>query len=191
MISDSHSNNCIVIDPGTEKNNDLLTFLSVNCLNPNIVILTHEHYDHCAGVNHLLDKFNFNLICSEKSSMNIANSKLNFSAYLENYKTFTITMKAIISKNYTTNEFNSREIKFIETPGHSPGSLCVIIGDVIFTGDTFMGEIKTPLKIPRGNKEDFRISMDKLKKNIKPGMTVYPGHGDPFFFTNGKIISYQ
>lgn len=182
IISGLHSNACIVIDPGTERNNDLLAFLSANYLIPNIVILTHEHYDHCAGVNHLMELYNFDLVCSAKSSTNIANNKLNFSAYMDEYKTFSINAKAIIANNYTNIEFNSREIHFIETSGHSPGSLCIILDDAIFTGDTFMGGIKTPVKLPGGNKEDYHISIDNLKKIIKPGMKVYPGHGDPFLF---------
>ncbi len=167
IISSSNSDFCIVIDPGTEKNSDLLAYMSANYLKPSIVILTHEHYDHCAGVNHLIELYKIDLICSEITSTRIANSKLNFSEYKEEYEKFTINTKAIIVNNNAKIEFNYREIQFIETPGHSPGSLCIILDDAIFTGDTFMGKIKTPLKLPGGNKEDYQISLEKLKTIIK------------------------
>ena len=182
IVSESHSDFCIVIDPGTEKNSDLLAFLSANHLKPTKVILTHEHYDHCAGVNHLLELYEIDLICSEKTSTGIACSKLNFSAYKEHYNIFSINTKANVANNYTKIPFNDFVIQFLETPGHSPGSLCIIVDDAIFTGDTFMGEIKTPLKLPGGNKDEYQKSLTKLKNAIKSGMKVYPGHGEPFLF---------
>lgn len=182
IISSSYSDFCIVIDPGTEKNGDLLAFLSANHFKTVTVILTHEHYDHCAGVNQLIELYKIDLICSEITSTSIANSKLNFSEYMEEYEKFTIHTKAIIVNDNAKIELDNCEIQFIETPGHSPGSLCIILEDAIFTGDTFMGKIRTPLKLPGGNKEDYQISLGKLKTKIKYGMTVYPGHGEPFLF---------
>jgi glyoxylase-like metal-dependent hydrolase (beta-lactamase superfamily II) len=68
------------------------------------------------------------------------------------------------------------EIEIIATPGHTPGSHCISVGPVIFTGDTLF---------PGGpgatqNRTDFAQIMDSLDTHLftRPDDTmILPGHG--------------
>lgn len=151
------------------------------------VILTHEHTDHCHGVNKLYKKYKFELICSSECAKNITDSKQNLSKYIDEINTFEINIKkTIIVKDMCSINMEGKLITFIETPGHSPGSMCILIEDMIFTGDTILNGIKTPLNLPHSNWSQYKVSIDKLSSYINSEVTIFPGHDIPF-----KIHSFD
>ena len=83
-----------------------------------------------------------------------------------------------------------KDYLFIETPGHSPGSTCIFFNDSVFTGDTILNNTKTTLNFPHSNRKAFKDSINKLKRYLADGMTINPGHGVPFIWSNeiyGKL----
>ena len=48
---------CIIVDPGSEDNSNLYDLLNSENLYPQYIILTHEHFDHCWGVDLLVEKY--------------------------------------------------------------------------------------------------------------------------------------
>ena len=62
---------CVIIDPGSIDNNELLSFLTSKRLTPKYIVLTHEHFDHAWGVNGLVEKYSIPIVCSELCSKNI------------------------------------------------------------------------------------------------------------------------
>jgi glyoxylase-like metal-dependent hydrolase (beta-lactamase superfamily II) len=75
----------------------------------------------------------------------------------------------------------SKEIlKVLHTPGHSEGSICLLHKDFILTGDTVFLNGHGRVDLLGGSTKDLEESLMKLAKIIKPGMIVYPGHGDAY-----------
>ncbi|MGH8930743.1 MAG: MBL fold metallo-hydrolase [Egibacteraceae bacterium] len=75
--------------------------------------------------------------------------------------------------------FGSAEVTLIHTPGHTPGSTCVLLGDRhLFSGDTlFPGGPGNTF----GNANAFRQIMRSLRERLfalRDDVWVYPGHGD-------------
>lgn len=70
-------------------------------------------------------------------------------------------------------------IQIIHTPGHTPGSLCILIGKNIFGGDTLMPNGPGRTDLPGGNIRDMELSMNTLRQ-LSDDLLVYPGHGRPF-----------
>jgi hydroxyacylglutathione hydrolase len=183
--------NCIVVDPGTESCEDLLFFLKNNNLTPNYLILTHEHFDHIWGVNKLIETFNSTLVCSEKCFKFIADKKKNLSVFYNQIGFEIISEKNLI----VTNEFVNLAgygFEFRESTGHSLGSISFWIDKNLFTGDLIIDDIKTVTKLPGGSRKQLINTLtefDKLFKGKK--MTVFPGHGEIFFYDDidfSKII---
>ena len=71
LYSDSK---CIIVDPGSSSNIEILEFLKLNNLSPEYIFLTHEHFDHIWGLNDLksifLDLEIVTFIVSYNSSIN-------------------------------------------------------------------------------------------------------------------------
>jgi glyoxylase-like metal-dependent hydrolase (beta-lactamase superfamily II) len=59
-------------------------------------------------------------------------------------------------------------------------NVCIFTKDAVFTGDTLLNNTKTPLTFPLSNRKYYTNSIQKIKTLLKPGMTIYPGHGVAF-----------
>ena len=75
-------------------------------------------------------------------------------------------------------EWEGHIIKFIATPGHSPGSVCIAIDDIVFGGDTLMPFKPFIKKRNGGSEELFRESIKKVLNTFSQDAMVYPGHGE-------------
>jgi len=76
-----------------------------------------------------------------------------------------------------TYQIGGKTIKFIVTPGHTSGSMCVFDGEIMFTGDTlFEGSIgRTDL--PTGSYQEMENSLKKLSQ-MNEDIIILPGHGE-------------
>jgi glyoxylase-like metal-dependent hydrolase (beta-lactamase superfamily II) len=74
--------------------------------------------------------------------------------------------------------FGRASVRLVHTPGHTPGSTCVLLGDTqLFTGDTLFpggpGRVTTP-----GEFEQIMQSLEQRLFTLPDETWVYPGHGD-------------
>lgn len=173
----------LIIDVGNYPIDDLVTWLTVRNKNVLGVILTHEHADHCYGIDKLKSRIDFTLYCSEKCEVNMRDPKQNFSRYIEEFESFGVQSEAEIIKDCQVLSFQDFKCRVMETPGHSPGSICLFAENAVFTGDTILNNVKSPLSFPHSNKEDFINSKKKIEKALQPGVTIYPGHDEPFLYS--------
>lgn len=192
----SEGTNCIIIDPGTKDNAQLVAFISKQGLSPVHVILTHEHFDHCWGVNDLVSRYHASVICSALCGECIKYEKRNCSVFYDNTEAFMIDLKTISveSLNFMLS-FGRDRISFYMTPGHTKASISFTIGKFLFTGDALIKDMRTVTKLPTG-------SLSKLKETLKlyqelqgKGYKVCAGHGEPFLLdgydVTGEELSFR
>jgi glyoxylase-like metal-dependent hydrolase (beta-lactamase superfamily II) len=162
----------------------------------NIIILpTHEHYDHISGINAMKEIFNCKVIACEMCSQNMANPIRNASAHFEALFIFcdNKVREAIKSQNiqpyktyadevfsgYKCFKWNNHNVEIIETPGHSEGSVCIIIdNENIFTGDSLIKGKPTITRLPGGNKKAFREKTIPFFLELPNQSIIFPGHGN-------------
>ena len=183
VVYDEDTKRCLVIDPASEKSLREIQFIEENGLALDYIILTHEHTDHTWGVNSLVEQYQkAKVICSEVCKQNL---KKEFQAYFLLYYDDANYHYTVCKVDKTTEELNGAlmwqgyEIMFIPTPGHSFGSICILIDGLLFTGDTIM-QAKPYVNKRNGSKELFYKSRKKVVEMFKPETKVYPGHGEPF-----------
>lgn len=144
------NNKNILIDTSSLRNQkQLIDFLNKFNLTPqniNILILTHNHWDHIE---------NKNIFTNAK----IYGDKKDF------------TQSNILN----IDKLKIKEFKIIKTPGHSKGSFCILYQDVLFSGDTiFNNGIIGRTDLVGSNPQDMNKSLEKLKK-VKFKI-LCPGH---------------
>jgi glyoxylase-like metal-dependent hydrolase (beta-lactamase superfamily II) len=64
----------------------------------------------------------------------------------------------------------------MHTPGHTPGSICLVGEKLVFTGDTLFAGGIGRTDFPGGSMNDMRLSLKKLT-GLPDNLLVYPGHG--------------
>lgn len=170
----------LIIDLGNYPIDTLVEWLSAHNKNILGLLLTHEHADHCYGVDALKRKMDFTLYCSEKCEINMRNPKQNFSRYIDDFETFGVESEAVIIRDKEVLNFKGFELTIMETPGHSPGSICLFAEGMVFTGDTILNNVESPLSFPHSNKLDYEKSKKRIMENLQPQTKIYPGHDEPF-----------
>ena len=77
------------------------------------------------------------------------------------------------------------DITVLQTPGHTPGSVCLLIDDTLFTGDTLFAGSCGRTDLPGGSWEQMRRSLDRLA-SLEPNYWVLPGHGESTSLSDEK-----
>ena len=182
MVWDDASKRSIVIDPASEKSLKEIDFITNNNLTLDYIFLTHEHTDHTWGVNALIDAFpDAKVICSKKCREALSqSSKAYFQLYFDD-PSYEFYVKQV---DLTTEDvgwhidWDGYSVNFIETPGHSVGSVCIVIDNSLFGGDTLMPFKPFIKKRTGGSMEEYRQSINRLLKRCPLSTIVYPGHGE-------------
>ena len=74
-----------------------------------------------------------------------------------------------------TTQVGSIEVKFIHTPGHTPGSQCFLIGNSLVAGDTLFINSCGRIDLPGSNPEDMYHSLQTLSQLVDDTV-LFPGH---------------
>jgi hydroxyacylglutathione hydrolase len=180
LIIKKDCKNVIVVDPGDNDLRELINHLEINDLSVEYVIFTHEHYDHIAGGKLLKDKFDSKFIGSEECAEAIINPKKNLSIFYNDQPYISPDIDITIEKLSFLLVWNSFNLKFFSTPGHSKGSISFMIGNHIFTGDTLIKDIKTITNLPGGNKNSLEKSLELIRSNCNNDTMILPGHKNKF-----------
>lgn len=180
VIRKTEIRSCLVIDPGTEDCKELICYLEKKKITPEYIFLTHEHFDHIWGVERLRKIYGCKLIASNECSNAIINPKKNLSIFYDQIGFHC--NKADLGFIDLLYDFmwHDQKVKFYKTPGHTIGSICVLIGRDLFTGDTLLQKNKTITKLPGGS-TDKLINSIKLIYSLRNKFSkIYPGHGMEF-----------
>lgn len=169
IIISKDTNNCVVIDPAY-NNGELTKFILENNLNVIGVMLTHSHPDHCGGVAETVGDKKIPVYCSEIDAPFTQNAHENH---------WHIRSENCIVTDFVTGgvPLTIGEFTFdvIATPGHTKGSVCYIIGDFLFSGDTLFAGSIGRTDLPGGSMKDMRESLKKLSK-LEQNYFICPGH---------------
>lgn len=158
-------------------------YISSHSLLLDYIMLTHEHFDHCWGVNSLLELFTAKIVatrlCAEwvQTPMNYFNK-----LYFDSDEVFSIPRVDIFAEDidWKLNWLND-DIKLIDAKGHTNRGMCISIGDVLFSGDTMIYNTRPFLKKKYGaSVEDLKRTIDRIYESFNSDTLVYPGHGEPF-----------
>ena len=174
-------NNCIVVDPGSEENAPLYLFWEQEGIAPEYIVLTHEHFDHCWGVDDIREVYpDVKLVCSQICSEAIQDKKKNYSVFHQqpgfDLKPADIVLEAV---GWIVG-WNGYHIRFVPAQGHSAAGIIFFIDKYVFTGDTLIKNIKTVTKLKTASKEKLKESLLILENKKGNGLIVCPGHGEVF-----------
>jgi len=174
LLIDEKSKEAVLIDC-TEKNKSIEDALETYGATLKYILLTHGHFDHVLGVNDFRKKYDCKVVIHE------ADQKL-----LENVNQFTrefgMPQAEIQKVDGYINEnkivtFGDIEVKTIHTPGHTLGSVCFLIEDKLFSGDTIFYETVGRTDLAGGSFEQLKTNIKEKIFTLDDNIEIYPGHG--------------
>ena len=172
---------CVIVDPGSRNSDSLIAFLHEEQLIPKYIVLTHEHFDHCWGVNDLLKTSAIPIVCTALCSESIQSEKRNCSVFYSYEDRFTIKTATIRVEDIGWElSFGKELFRFIPSPGHTDAGLMMIVGNYVFTGDTLLKDNKTIVTLPTGSKKKLMETIDMISSFKGRDFLVFPGHGESF-----------
>jgi len=169
-------------------------------------VLTHEHYDHILSVNEIMESKLFPVYCSKQASQTMGDPRLNLSRYSEfllnfipfaeksdgmNIEDYSCKCDNILYDNETI-PWQGHRVFIKETPGHSRGSICVLLdGEKLFSGDSVFSTFETALRLPGGSQRDYCDITLKWLDSLPPNTRVFPGHLDSFLLKDRYPSGYE
>jgi len=176
ILGDEKTKEAAVVDPGGNAG-EIMNHLVRNGLTCKMIIITHAHFDHVGGLADLKEKTGAKVVIhsSEKDALPFQSRMAML---------FGLRVKDPAPADMTVEEgdvlkIGGIEMEVIHTPGHSPGSICLIIRSekVIIDGDLlFQGSVGRS-DFPGGSHEDLIDNVRRKLFTLGDDWKVYPGHG--------------
>lgn len=163
IVHEENSTDCLIIDPGYEPE-IISSYLEEKGLAPAAILLTHCHFDHVGAVKDLAAQYDCKVFLDKKELAMppmLTNGPLYYTDGYGDGDTLTLA---------------DIPIQVLETPGHTPGSVCLVMEQHLFSGDTLFAGSCGRTDLPGGNARAMKESLARLAA-LKENYQVHPGHG--------------
>ncbi len=142
------------------------------------VIITHGHVDHINQLSSYLMKDNIKIYMHKKCEEKLTDSQKNYSAFFEERLSYDIKAEQkVIVHDRSMIEVLEEKLMIIETPGHTDCSICILTGNLMFSGDTLFRGTVGRTDLYTGNSCSMQLTIEKLR-NLRRDYRVFPGHGE-------------
>ncbi len=138
------------------------------------IVLTHLHFDHFLAAKKIKEKTNAKIIIHEIDALGLENPNLNLLSRFDDLGEQLINTDIKVNEQ-TILKVGDLTLKFLHTPGHTKGSMCILIDNAIFSGDTLFRLNIGRTDLPGGNMNEMLNSLKKLFE-LEKDYDVYPGH---------------
>ncbi len=168
----------VVIDPGADGD-VIIDRLRREELAPEMILLTHSHYDHIGAVETLMEQYpEVCLACHSDCGDRIIDPIKNFSAPITGVGHRVRAPGRILVHDET---FVAGGVHFraIHLPGHAPGHMVFHAADagLLFAGDTIFAGGIGRTDLPHADHDLLVRGLRALLEELPPDTRIYPGHG--------------
>ncbi|HBH96214.1 MAG TPA: MBL fold hydrolase [Candidatus Omnitrophica bacterium] len=159
LLGDPTTHEAAVVDPGWEVP-AILRSAQEDGYRLTKVILTHSHFDHIMGLEALLQTHDIpvHIHAAEATALKIDPSSVK-----------PVDAGQVI-------QVGALAVTLIHTPGHTPGSQCLLAGDRLLTGDTLFIRACGRCDLPGGDPRALYHSLTNTLSKLDDSTAVYPGH---------------
>ena len=166
LLQDEKNKVCALIDPGDDAKRVEILVDNSGCT-LQYILLTHGHFDHWGAVRPLLKKYDVPVYIHKADVTDRVGGDLLFQCLDEKHQRYYDE-----GDELTLGEL---KLRVMHTPGHSKGSVCLVVNDVIFAGDTLFRSSCGRIDFPGGDYREMLSSLARLGR-MEGNYHVYSGH---------------
>ena len=167
-------NACFVVDPGQDAA-DILAFMKERKLSSKAILLTHVHFDHIGGIPGILEAFPDLPIYAHPSDSVMFGHPMNQCP--PEYPGVPKPAN-LLDIREAPKAFPDFALNVLETPGHTPGSVCLKFGSLLLSGDTLFAGSCGRTDFPGGSGRKIVKSIKTKLLTLPDETVVYPGHDE-------------
>jgi glyoxylase-like metal-dependent hydrolase (beta-lactamase superfamily II) len=171
LVDDGDGGPALVIDPADEPQ---VILEALGDQSVAAVVLTHCHFDHLAAAREVLAATGAPLLAHQDDAA-FLNDAVGTGAALFGFDTTAPEADRKL-RGGDTIEAGGVSLAVLLTPGHTPGSVCLIGDGHLFSGDTLFAGSIGRTDFPRGDVASMRHSIARLAE-LPDDVRVHPGHG--------------
>lgn len=146
------------------------------------ILITHGHMDHIFNLEEVESYFDCFIYISKYGKDMIFDNNHNYGHSLGVKKSINLDLDKL--KIVNDNDIIDENIKVIYTPGHTKDSICFMIEDKLFTGDTLFNGNVGRSDLYSGNTYELVNSIKKIY-SLNKDLYIYPGHD------SSSTLNYQ
>ena len=169
LIGDETEKVCAVVDPGGSPEK-VLAMIEKSGMTPTMILLTHGHYDHVRGIPGLLEKYPELPVYIHEAELCEAEAW---------NKRFWLPHLGANQRTYADGDaltLGALPVQALHTPGHSAGSMVLLAGDFMLSGDTLFAGSCGRWDLPGSDGDAMMVSLSRLGR-LEGDYKVCPGHG--------------
>ena len=173
LAVDEKTKEAAVIDPGDDAGKILA---AAERLGSHIgyIFLTHSHFDHILAVAPLKEKTGAKVVIHASEAENLKQETVVRSCPVVKWS-YKEAVPDFLAQNGDSFQVGDTTATYMHTPGHTPGSCVILMGEHLFAGDTLFQGSCGRCDLPGGDEQQMAQSLAALY--ALPGdYIVYPGH---------------
>jgi hydroxyacylglutathione hydrolase len=175
VVVNSERTHAVVIDPGTA---DSALLRKLDGLKVEAILLTHAHFDHIGGVDAVRKRYGCPVYIHALEKEWLTDAGKNGSTrWADVTPPITTDLPEHLLTDGQTLELMGESFLVKHTPGHSPGSVSFLCGDLLFAGDALFHRSVGRTDLPGGNQEQLYRSIREKLYTLPESVLVLPGHG--------------
>ena len=179
ICATSDAGACILVDPGLDGP-AIDAALARSGLLPRAVFCTHGHFDHVGSSGEFQRRFNIPVYLHRADARTARGSNFLMMAFKINAR-IVLPSFELVDDGFTL-RLGGDDIRYLHTPGHTPGSSVVVFRGNAFTGDTLYHDGVGLVSLPGENEAHLRHSILALWDRLADDIWVNPGHGGAGWF---------
>ncbi|HHU76831.1 MAG TPA: MBL fold metallo-hydrolase [Firmicutes bacterium] len=165
----------MIIDPGAEGKRIIRRVRDLQ-LKIKYIINTHGHIDHSGANSEVKAAFEAPLLVHHADAPLYRSPQASTSFFMGSGR---VVPPDYLIKGNEQLQMGTLTAKVLETPGHTPGGICLELPGVLFTGDTLFAGSIGRTDLPGGSYRQIIVSIKSKLLVYADSTKVYPGHGPP------------
>jgi glyoxylase-like metal-dependent hydrolase (beta-lactamase superfamily II) len=174
LVACPQSRDAVIIDPAGDEDK-LLALIQTEDLRVKYILNTHGHADHVLGNQKLKGLLNVPVCMHEADDTFFGDPAVREKSSQELGLTPADPVD-IRLKDGDVLEVGTLKIEVIHTPGHTPGSVCYLIGENLFSGDTLFVGAAGRTDLIGGSLDTLIESIEKRLIVLPEQTIIWPGH---------------